>query len=270
MRKEKEKQVFYYHSFTDDFVLSQNQDFALPEDYVWVKTGFFYRLWSAFLYAVATVFAFFYGKLALGLKIVRNADLRKFKDTGVVLYGNHTQPMGDVFTPILLCRPKRGYTIASTANLGIPVIGKILPPLGALPLADDVHGMSRLLAAVRTRLEQKATVIVFPEAHVWPWYTEIRPFPASAFSFPVDANVPAFCATATYQRRRHRKKPRLIVYLDGPFYPDEALPKIKRKAALRDAVHAQMVERSKLSDCRYIEYLPAEDVNNEAGSASHP
>lgn len=266
MRREKEKQVCYYRSFTDDFVTSQDQDFTLPEDYVWIHTGFFYRLWSAFLYAVATVFAFFYGKLALGLKIVRNADLRKLQDTGIVLYGNHTQPMGDVFTPILLCRPKRGYTLASPANLGIPVIGKILPPLGALPLAEDVHGMSRLLAAVRTRLEQKAAVIVFPEAHVWPWYTEIRPFPASAFSFPVDANVPAFCATATYRRRRHGKKPRLTVYLDGPFYPDESLPKIKRKAALRDAVHAQMAERSKLSDCRYIEYLPAEETNQTGGA----
>lgn len=250
--------VCRYQSFTDDFVESRNQDMALPPDYVWIKTGFFHRLWSGFLYGLAVAFAYIYGGLCLGLRVERHADLRRFRDTGVVVYGNHTQPLGDVFFPARVCLPKRIYTLAAPANLGIPVIGKILPALGALPIPSGVHAMSGFLAAVNRRLEERKCVVVYPEAHVWPWYTEIRPFPTSAFSFPIDANVPCFCATSTYHRRKRGGKPRMTIHLDGPFYPDESLPRPARKARLRDEIHACMTERSKLSDCRYIEYLPAD------------
>ena len=46
-----------------------------------------------------------------------------------------------------------------------------------------------------------------------------------------------------------------MTYLDGPFYPDTAVPPRERAQELRDRIYAVMQERSKLSDCEYIRYV---------------
>ncbi len=43
---------------------------------------------------------------------------------------------------------------------------------------------------------------IFPEAHVWPYYTGIRPFGEAAFHYPVATGKPVYTMTVTYQRRR--------------------------------------------------------------------
>ncbi|MCD8146958.1 MAG: hypothetical protein LUD84_06745 [Clostridiales bacterium] len=89
------KQVRYYKTFQDDFVESAGQDFTLRSDYVWIRDGRGARLLRAVLYAVGYVFAALYGKLFFHVKIVRDVDWKAYRDSGAVVYGNHTQPIGD-------------------------------------------------------------------------------------------------------------------------------------------------------------------------------
>ena len=51
-----------------------------------------------------------------------------------------------------------------------------------------------------------------------------------------------------------QKKPKAVIYLDGPFYPDTSVPPRERAQELRDRIHVAMLERSKLSDYEYIHY----------------
>lgn len=242
-----------YRTFTDDFERTAGQDTPLPDGYRFVRTGFFDKLAAAVVYGAAVVFSPIYCRLALHLRIKNRRVLRQVSG-GYFLYGNHTQPVGDVFIPGLCALPKRVYTVVSPANLGIPVIGRLLPALGALPLPDTAGAMRAFTQAVHTRITQGHPVTVFPEAHVWAYYTGIRPFPEGAFRYPCRLGVPAFCMTAVYTRRRRGKKPRMTVYLDGPFWPDESLPPRERAAALCAAVHAQMTARAAGSNAQYIRY----------------
>ena len=102
---------------------------------------------------------------------------------------------------------------------------------------------------------EKKCVVIYPEAHVWPYYTGIRPFPASSFRFPVECGAPVFVMTTTYQKRKTGRTPKAKIYVDGPFWPDDSLKKKERQQHLRDQVYACMTERSKNSTYDYIRYV---------------
>lgn len=180
--------------------------------------------------------------------------LLPYQQHGYFLFGNHTQPIGDVFLPAIVCAPKRIYTIANPANLGIPVIGKLLPMLGALPIPNTTHGLRKFNLAVQQKIEEKHCVVIYPEAHVWPYCTWIRPFPASSFRFPVNCAVPAFCTTVTYQKKGTRKKPAVTVYVDGPFWPNQTLHPKEQQKQLQEQIYCCMQRRSQNSTYSYIQY----------------
>ncbi|MGN1349673.1 MAG: lysophospholipid acyltransferase family protein [Anaerovoracaceae bacterium] len=173
---------------------------------------------------------------------------------GCFLYGNHTLPQGDVFIPVK-CRPHhRIYTVVSAANLGIPVLGRLLPMLGAIPVPDSLHQMAAFRDAVCERVAEGGCVVIYPEAHVWPYYTGIRPFERGAFSYPAETGASCYCSTVTYQKHRWRRRPAVTVWLDGPFYPDMSLKKKQRQRQLEEEIHACMCRRSKESSYEYIRY----------------
>lgn len=252
----KKKETRYYEAFTDDFAQSANQEFVLPADYKWVKTGVCARLLSAVIYALAILFSCVYCKCVLHMKVIGRQKLKGIK-SGYYIYGNHTQPVGDVFIPALCALPKRIYTVVSTANFGIPFIGKLLPFLGALPIVDSIRGIRELTHAMAHRLERGHPIVIYPEAHVWEYYTKIRPFPSTSFKFPVKFGTPAFAMTVTYRRSRFFKKPVMEVYIDGPFWGAGETAKGKAED-LHHRIYDAMLKRSQNSNCEYIRYVPKE------------
>ncbi len=246
------RNVRYYKDFTDDFAVSRNQDIKLDENYEHIKTDFLSKISSAVIYFLAIVFSSVYLKLFLHVKF---SGKEKFKRVGggFFIYGNHTQSVGDVFIPAIAALPRRIYTIVSPANYGIPVIGKILRPLGALPIIPTVKGIKNLEAAIKQRAEDNHPIVIYPEAHVWDYYTGIRPFPDTSFKYPARLNMPVFSMTATYKRSKLLKKPVIDVKIDGPFYPEGET--LKGKAAdLHNKVYSSMINRTKESNYDYIEY----------------
>ena len=249
----KEKKIRYYASFQDDFEESANQNHVLPEDYKWVRSDIWSRFLSCVIYALAVIFSSVYCRLWLHMKVKGRESLKGIKG-GFFIYGNHTQPVGDVFIPALCVLPRRIYTVVSTANYGIPVIGKILPYLGALPIVNSLHGMKELSKAIEQRLNTGHPIVIYPEAHVWEYYTDIRPFPDTSFKYPVKYNRPSFAMTVTYKKSRLFRKPLMEVCMDGPFYGQGDTA--KRKAEdLHSQVTAAMKERSRNSNFQYIQYL---------------
>lgn len=250
----KKENIRYFESYTDDFVESKEQEFKLPEDYKWIKQDLFSRFISALVYAVALIVSTVYCRLFLHVRFKNAKILRQTLKTGGFIFGNHTQPIGDVFDPALACFPNRIYTIVSPANLGIPVIGKILPYLGALPIPDTVSGMKRLNEAIEHRLNQNKCIVIYPEAHVWEYCADIRPFSEASFKYPIKFSKPSYSMTATYQKRRLGKKPKITIYFDGPFMPCDNGSLKEKTASLHNQVYDCMVDRSKNSNIKYIDY----------------
>ena len=98
-------------------------------------------------------------------------------------------------------------------------------------------------------------IMIYPEAHIWPFYTGIRPFPDTSFRYPVQQKLPVFCLTNTYQRRGKSHIPQIVTYLDGPFYPDAELPAKLQKTQLRDQVYEAMGKRAQNSNMEMIRYI---------------
>ena len=59
--------------------------------------------------------------------------------------------------------------------------------------------------AIDQIVADKKTILIYPEAHIWPYYTKIRPFPSTSFRYPIKFNVPSFSITTTYQKVGKRK-----------------------------------------------------------------
>lgn len=243
-----------YTTFDEDFETAADMSFRLPMNYRFVRADFGSRLLSALIYGAALIFSFFYCRFILHMRIKGKSCLRGVR-CGYFVYGNHTQPLGDVFIPAHCAFPRRIYTVVSPANYSIPVIGKLLPYLGALPLCDSIHGYRALLQAMEVRLRGGHPIVLYPEAHVWAYHTGIRPFPSTAFNYPARFDKPAFAMTVTYQKAWLFHHPRMTVWLDGPFYGSGTTTREKADA-LHAAVYHTMLARSQSSNCEYIRYRP--------------
>lgn len=85
-------------------------------------------------------FFLFYTAGLVCMRKLKIAVLRQCAKSGCFLYGNHTQPVGDAFIPVRALAPKRSYVVVSPANLGIRVLGPLLPMLGALLIPNSIRG----------------------------------------------------------------------------------------------------------------------------------
>ncbi|MBR4017765.1 MAG: hypothetical protein IKK11_08125, partial [Oscillospiraceae bacterium] len=112
---------------------------------------------------------------------------------------------------------------------------------------------------VETRMAEGKAVIVYPEAHVWPYYTGVRPFDYQPFVYLSKQKKPMFVLTNCYQKRRFGKRPQIVTYADGPFYPRQDISGIEAAKELRDIAYETMSNRTREhSTCEYIQYIKQE------------
>ena len=144
----------------------------------------------------------------------------------------------------------------------MPFLGSITPYLGALPLPDDRAAYMNFNDAIKKRIEEGGVVVIYPEAHIWPYYTGIREFGDASFSYPVKHGTPVFCFTNTYQKRAFGNRPRIVTYVDGPFFADDTLKDREKRRVLRDSVIECMRKRAKSSDVNVVEYVKRENKDD--------
>ena len=126
--------------------------------------------------------------------------------------------------------------------------------IGAIPIPSNKKAMNNFLDAIQKRIEQGNSITIYPEAHIWPYYTGIRNFKSVSFKYPVKLKVPSFCMTNTYQSYG-KNKVKIVTYIDGPFFPDENLSIKGRQEDLRNRIYNKMLERSKQSNVEVIKYV---------------
>ena len=260
----KEERVFYYASEEDDPIKTDEQEkkveVRLPEGYEFIPKNPFVKLYSAALFRIFKLFGQYYERGYWQAKFYGREKLKKAKGKGYVIYANHTNPFHDVFGPAIAA-DRRIFTIISPVNLKIPGIGKVLPYIGGLPLGKTTEEKKAFNEAVDKRLKQKKVLVIYPEAHVWPYATKVRKFPAGdkSFKYAVRNNLPIFTMTTTYHKRKDKKRgelPRMEVYIDGPFWPDANLSEDENRAKLTKEAYDSMVKYSKKNSYEYFQYRP--------------
>lgn len=260
---DKRKVIYYTDELNEEFSLAQITPRKIDADYVYIHDSLFKRFTHFFWYRiVATPIAFMYTKCILHHKIIGKKAFKECKDQGYFMYGNHTHDIGDAFMPHFFNFPKNDYLIVHPNNVSMPGLGRITPSLGALPLPDDREAFKHFNDAIDTHIKRKHAVVIYPEAHIWPYYTGIRPFPETSFAYPVRLDAPVYCFTNTYHKCRFFRHPKIITYIDGPFYPDKELSPRARRKALRDKVHDTMCLRAKNSTHVQIRYIKRENQDD--------
>ena len=261
-----DKRVFHYASEEDDPIKTKEQEkkekVTLPEGYEFIPRHWWVRLYSGVLFRLFWIFGQYYERVYWQVKFYGRKKFKKAKKTGYVIYANHTNPFHDVFGPGI-ASDRRIFTIISPVNLKLPGIGKFLPMIGGIPLGTNDNEKKAMNRAVDKRIaKQKKCLVIYPEAHVWPYYTGIKKFPAGdrSFKYAVRNNLPIFTMTTTYHKRKNSKKalPRMDVYIDGPFYPSPKLSEDENRAKLAREAYESMVKWSKKSDYEYFKYVKKE------------
>lgn len=246
---------YYTDEVNDDFGNFNKKPYKLPENYIYINKNLLWRFAGFIVYRlIMTPVAFITSKVSLHAKFVNRKVLRPYRNKGYFLYGNHTHIPCDAYIPNVISFPTNNYVLVHTDNVSTFGTQNLMKMIGAMPLPSTTNGARNFIAAVEKRLVQHNCVTIFPEAHVWPYYTGIRPFKSVSFKYPVKFKDPTFCFTTTYQKRRFGKKPRATVYVDGPFFPDTNLTPKEQQEMLRNMVYDTMIERSKNSTYEYVHY----------------
>lgn len=252
----KEKQVIYYaDEQKDDFSGFHKNTVQIPENFKFIHKSLIWRILSFIVYRIImTPFAFIYCKCKYRLKIVKHITEPPQKNTGCFLYANHTLADGDAFMPTLIMFPKKVYPIVNPDNISTKGTKNFILMNGAIPIPQTISAFRGFLNAVEKRILQGYCITIYPEAHIWPYYTGIRPFAAKAFKYPVKYEAPVYVSTTTFKENPHGGTPRVTVYLEGPFYPDTTLTPRAAEQKLCNTVYETMCRNARHSTYQHIEY----------------
>ena len=253
------KTFYYVDELRDDFAGTDINTKKISGDYQYLSRNPLRKAFAWFLHhIIAAPIVFLYNQIGHGERIVGRKKLKPYRKTGYFMYGNHTRAAGDGYEPSLASFPRKAYIIAGPDAVSIPGVRRIVQDLGAIPLPSDTASARNFHEALRELSEKGFPVAIYPEAHIWPYYTKIRPFPDTSFAYPVECGVPSFCFVNTYHKSRFLKRPKMITYIDGPFFPPEEGETKTKKKALRDAVYSRMTELAGHSDVELIRYVKRE------------
>lgn len=254
--------IYYSDELNDEFAFDSIKPRKIGKEYVYVYHSFFKSFTRFFWYRmVVEPAAQLYLTFHFHHKVVNKKIFKSLRHTAFFMYGNHTNNACDAFIPTLISFPCSVYVIVNANNVSMPVLGKITPSLGAIPLPDDRDSTKNFIDCIAARVQQKRCITIYPEAHIWPYYTKIRPFVSTSFRYPVEYNTPVVCFTNVYRKRRFSKVPQIVTYVDGPFYPDKSLSGKEQREKLRNQAYEAMCERAKMNNVELIKYVYKEKAD---------
>lgn len=255
--------VYYDDPLRDDFADNHISTREVGADFDYLPAGILYNTFGTLLYyLIAIPLVWILAKICLGLRMKNRKVLRSVRGAAFYLYGNHTQNL-DAVIPALAAFPQRAYVIAHRDAVSIPGLRTIVQMLGAIPVPSNLSGMGPFAEALERRAEAGACIGIYPEAHVWPYYTGVRPFKAASFRYPARSGRPVVAMAATYRPRRllfWSLRPAMTVTFSEPMYPEPGLSPRQTQEELRRRVYEFLVkETSRPGNVAYIQYLPREE-----------
>lgn len=258
--KNQQKVIYYKDELNDDFSGLDINVRPLGEKYQYMRTGFFFKIFEfLFYYTVMIPVVYMLEKLICHQKFANRKIMKQAKKDGCFIVSNHTQVQSDSYIGPLATFPKKCFIISHPHVLSIRGLRLGMQAYGVIPLGSNLKEKKEFLRTVETRMEQGHAVIVYPEAHVWPYHTKLRNFDDQAFSYLIKPQKPMFVLTNCYQKRWYLKRPQIVTYADGPFYPNPDLSIRAAAREMRDIAYNTMNKRlAEHTTCEYIKYIKEE------------
>ncbi len=264
---------YYSDILNDDFAKTDIKADKVDESFKYRNKNPVWNLIAFLLYyAVALPIALIIDKVVFGFKVENRKAFFKVWNKGVFVYSNHTQLLDPFFLPVAAF-PKKVYPVAGADAVSITGLKQVVLMLGCIPIPTSLRAFPEFMNTVFHRIDGANCVSIFPEAHIWPYCTKIRPFKATSFKYPVEKNAPVIAAAATYRKREGilgaiLKRPAVTFVVSNPIYPDNTLSKYRAAQKLRDQVYGFMSDAaSSFEQEEYIRYEPVTDNNSQAFNA---
>lgn len=270
MSKMKQKKVIKYSN-------SKNQDFSsvsvapgkLQANYPFVRKNLFYRINAHLIYNFAKIVLFPFEKLIHHTKVENKQVIKSLKDTGFFIYSNHTT-ISDGYQQQVMVLPfsKKGYVISMQDTFCCnKVFQTLLSMLGGIPIPSDLKNGRNFLKCLKTRLEQKSAIVIYPEATIWPYYTGQRPCKKGAFKYPRTYNVPVIFSCTTFRKPKglfkRLKKPRIVIYLSDPIYPNRMEVEKMDENRIKELYQQFIEEKSSIKENYALYDYVAEDLEKD-------
>ena len=178
------------------------------------------------------------------------------------MYSNHVLSFDPVVLPVMSQPGKATVIIAGHELFSINgFVTWLVRHFYAIPVPNmDIEMTENFKKCLSYHVKKGHRVLIYPEAHIWPYYNGIRNFRTASFRYPVDDEAPIVVATTTFKKRKGNRKPKPIIYLDGPFYPNTELSYHDRINDLRNRAYETMKWRAgQEGNYAYIEYIKKDD-----------
>lgn len=252
----KTKTIYWKDELNDDFDEVGLKRPHVPKDYQYLRK-LHVLSWMAYYFIakpILGIYCFFHGIRVKGRK-----NLKPLKKTGYFIYSNHVA-ISDVFKFASYAVPtKRVNIIGYSDALSLKAIRPLIRALGYLPIPDDIENLRRLKEAISVLVNKKEIVLIYPEAHIWPYYTKIRNFKDVSFTYPAEMNKPVLPAVTVFTGKPG-KKPRQTIIFGKAIYPNEDMTPLENKKYLHEQCLLQMRDiASKYDQVEYIEYIKVEE-----------
>ena len=259
----KEKKIVYYQDeLNDDFAGNDISTKKVSNDFKYIHHSWLFKVNSFLLkYLFAAPLLWLANKIVFHVKIENKKVLKPFKKKGYYLYANHVLPFDPIILPVNTHYCKTTIITAGPDLFSISgFVSWLVKHFGAIPIPNmDKEMTDNFVECLSYNVKKGHRVLIYPEAHIWPYYNNIRHFKSVSFKYPVNDDVPIFVATTTFKQRKGNRKPKPIIYIDGPFYADESLPVHERVNDLANQAYEAMCYRAHKEDnYAYIEYKKKE------------
>lgn len=262
------KTVYYSDPLNDDFAGTKISHKPLPDNFKYAHKDVFSRILSFLIYwVIAVPLLFLPVKLIYGIKVKGKKNLRMIRRKGCFFYTNHTQIVDAMLIQLYVAGPRRTYIVADQDATSIRGIRYLVQLLGCIPVPETPKQHKEFVECLKYRIKQRRGVSIFPEAHIWPYCTHIRPYTDDSFVYPAEIGCPVVPVCTTYRPHHlHKNKaPKMTVHVGKPIYPDPSLSLADRKKALRNHVYEFMLDWAcEDENVEYIRYVkkPKEEISS--------
>ena len=262
----KTKVAYYSDELKDDFNEVGLSRPEVPEGYKYKRTNPINNFFSAILYhgiakPVMAIFCLFHG-----IRVKNRKALKLLRGKGAYIYSNHVS-ISDVikFQSYVFFFGRRVNILGYSDSLSMPIVRNLCRSLGyiPLPLKGDLKNAIAMADAMDFYVNKKRQyVLIYPEAHIWPYYTKVRNFRDGSFNYPAKSNAPVLPVVTTFRKPLIGKVPRQTLYILDPIFPLEGKTVNENKEYLhRETLKAMQELANEVPQYEYIKYVKKEENN---------
>ena len=255
--------IYWKDEINDDFDEVGLSRPSVPEGYKYKRTNPFNTLISGIFYHGIVKPIFFVYLFFKGIRVKGKGNLNKIRGQGAFIYSNHVA-LSDVFKyqAYVFFARRRVNIIGYPDTLSMPIVRNLARALGylPLPLPGDIKNMVALMDAMKYYIEKKQFILIYPEAHIWPYYTKVRNFHSGSFNYPAKLEAPVLPIVTTWRKSKLCKKPKQTLYILDPIFPDPNKTTAENKQYLyEETLKAMQKCADEVEQYEYIKYIKVED-----------